>query len=236
MADQDDNKHLDAAERALGTEPRDQESAEERRAREAWEAKLAPLALAAPPAEPPADMFQRIERGLDGVSDAAKIIQLAERRARRWRVVAMTASGVAACLVLVLGVVVSTFPLVEGPIAPPASPRGNYIALVTPEGGGGPALVVEVHFFGDDRSKGTVIVQALQVDQPQDRALELWRVPASGIPVSLGLVQDYELSVKPNIEVEPGDTLAVSVEPPGGSPSGAPTGPVILSGTLVEAR
>jgi anti-sigma-K factor RskA len=29
-------------------------------------------------------------------------------------------------------------------------------------------------------------------------------------------------------------TYAVSVEPPGGSPSGAPTGPVVFSGKLIE--
>ena len=29
-----------------------------------------------------------------------------------------------------------------------------------------------------------------------------------------------------------GATIAISVEPPGGSPTGAPTGPVIASGTL----
>jgi anti-sigma-K factor RskA len=49
-------------------------------------------------------------------------------------------------------------------------------------------------------------------------------------------LEDYRLFARTNVAVEPGDTLAVSVEPPGGSPSGAPTGPVILSGPLVEAR
>jgi anti-sigma-K factor RskA len=235
MAESEDDD-LIAAERALGTEPRDGETAEQRRRRRPWDALLAPLALLAPPAEPPADMFERITRSLDGSAESAKIIQLAERRARRWRAVALAASGIAACLLVVVATVISTFPLIEGQVATPAAPSGNYIALVTPEGGSGPALVVEVTFFGDDQRNGTVTLQALQLEKPEGRDLELWRVPATGLPVSLGLIDDDDRSIRHGIEVELGDTLAVSVEPPGGSPSGAPTGPVILSGPLVRTR
>lgn len=230
MADQDDNKDLDAAERALGTEPRDQESAEQRRAREEWDAKLAPLALAAPPAEPPADMFRRIERGLDDGADTAKIVQLAERRARRWRAVAIGMGAVAACL----AVWIAVWPI--GPFAPPVAQQQNYVALVTPEGGSGPALIVDVTFPDPGSRAGIVTIRSLQVAAPQGRTLELWRVPAGGTPESLGLLQDYRRFSKGDVVVEPGDTLAVSVEPPGGSPTGAPTGDVILSGPLVEAR
>jgi len=227
MAEPDD-KDLDAAERALGTEPRDRESAEQRRAREAWDARLAPLALAALPAEPPADMFERIERGLDSADD--KIVQLAERRARRWRAVAIVSGAVAACLAFWVAIT----PI--GPVVPPMAPQQSYVALVTPEGGGGPALVVEVDFPDAESRVGTVTVRSLEVAAPEGRDLELWRVPAGGAPQSLGLLEDYRLFARTNVAVEPGDTLAVSVEPPGGSPSGAPTGPVILSGPLVEAR
>jgi anti-sigma-K factor RskA len=229
MAEPDD-KDLDAAERALGTEPRDKESAEQRRAREAWDARLAPLALAAPPAEPPADMFDRISRGLDGGSDTSGVVLLAERRARRWRGIAIVSSAVAASLALWIAIT----PI--GPVVPPMAPRQSYVALVTPEGGGGPALVVEVDFPDTESRVGIVTVRSLEVAAPEGRDLELWRVPAGGAPQSLGLLEDYRLFAKANVAVEPGDTLAVSVEPPGGSPTGAPTGPVILSGPLVETR
>src|SRR3546814_6632779 len=65
------------------------------------------------------------------------------------------------------------------PVAPPAVPQRSYVALVTPEGGGGPALVVEVDFYGEARSSGTVRIQSLQVEAPAGRSLELWRVPRS---------------------------------------------------------
>jgi anti-sigma-K factor RskA len=57
---------------------------------------------------------------------------------------------------------------------------------------------------------------------------ELWVIAPGAAPVSLGLLEDQPLTVR--YPVPPaGWTLAVSVEPAGGSPTGAPTGPVILS-------
>ena len=35
--------------------------------------------------------------------------------------------------------------------------------------------------------------------------------------------------------MQQGATIAISVEPPGGSPTGAPTGPVVASGALQSA-
>lgn len=224
--EKDLDRHLDAGERALGTEPRDRETVEERRAREDWDARLAPLSLAAPPAEPPADMFQRVEQGLQGDADTAKIVQIAERRARRWRAIAMATSGIAACLVVVLGVIISTFPRF-----PSESLPQSYVALVTPEGGTGPAMIVEV-----DMAKETAVVRSLRVEVPEDRALELWRIPPGGTAISLGLVDPERPNLLSDAALRPGDTLAITVEPPGGAPGGVATGPVILSGPLIETR
>ncbi|MGF1630630.1 MAG: anti-sigma factor domain-containing protein [Kiloniellaceae bacterium] len=222
MADHDD-KDLDAAERALGTEPRDREIAEEHRARKAWDDHLAPLALAAPPAEPPADMFERIERGLDGAGNTAKIVQLAERRARRWRALAIASGAVAACLALWI----AAAPL---GLLPEEAPARNYVALVTPEGGSGPAMIVEV-----DIQTGVATVRALRVAAPQGRALELWRIPSGQAPQSVGLV-DPDQPTLLNVAAEPGDVMAITVEPPGGAPGGVPSGPPILSGPLIATR
>lgn len=223
MADHDE-KDLDAAERALGTEPRDRESPEERRARRAWDDRLSPLALAAPPTEPPAGMFERIERRLDGEESAAKVIQLAEHRAQRWRAVALVSGAVAACLALWI----AGAPL--GLLPPEEPPARNYVALVTPEGGSGPAMIVEM-----DIETGVATVRALRVSTPQGRALELWRIPPGQAPQSVGLV-DPDQPTLLNVAAEPGDIMAITVEPPGGSPTGAPSGAPILSGPLVRTR
>ena len=60
---------------------------------------------------------------------------------------------------------------------------------------------------------------------------ELWVIAPGANPVSLGLLQDRPLVV--SYPVPPaGFVLAVSIEPAGGSPTGAPTGPVILTAEI----
>lgn len=60
---------------------------------------------------------------------------------------------------------------------------------------------------------------------------ELWVIAPGAAPVSLGLLQDRPLVV--SYPVPPaGFVLAVSIEPEGGSPTGAPTGPVILTAEI----
>ena len=70
------------------------------------------------------------------------------------------------------------------------------------------------------------------------RALELWALPASGNPIALGLV-DAEAGAVLTLAT-PSDALlagakglAVSLEPPGGSPTGQPTGPILWTGAIV---
>lgn len=57
---------------------------------------------------------------------------------------------------------------------------------------------------------------------------ELWIIAPNANPVSLGLLQDRPLVVT-YPEPPAGFVFAVSVEPEGGSPTGQPTGPVILT-------
>lgn len=73
-------------------------------------------------------------------------------------------------------------------------------------------------------------------DQSTEKSLQLWLVPGSGNPTSLGVFEpgtDGELMIPAELRsrIGQGATLAVSVEPFGGSPTGLPTGPVIASGS-----
>lgn len=63
---------------------------------------------------------------------------------------------------------------------------------------------------------------------PSDRDLELWLIEGT-TPRSLGVI-GAEAAVPFPAGLPEGTTLAVSVEPPGGSPTGQPTGPVVASG------
>jgi anti-sigma-K factor RskA len=61
----------------------------------------------------------------------------------------------------------------------------------------------------------------------------LWAVPGKGAPRSLGLISASGASVVRKNKLPVGTAaLAVSLEPPGGSTTGAPTGPVLYVGKL----
>ncbi|MCD6061837.1 MAG: hypothetical protein K0S16_2148 [Moraxellaceae bacterium] len=77
------------------------------------------------------------------------------------------------------------------------------------------------------------------VDVPADRDLELWAIPEGGAPQSLGVIRRSEatkaevaLGAEAQARLAGGKVLAISLEPAGGSPTGAPTGPVLYTGRL----
>ncbi len=60
---------------------------------------------------------------------------------------------------------------------------------------------------------------------------ELWLIVGNDAPISLGLLTAPTVSL-PAIAASAGAVLAISLEPAGGSTTGAPTGPVLVTGTL----
>ena len=191
----------------------------------AWEVRLSPLAATAQPVLPSSGVWAAIEErtvaslttGRD--ADGIRMLRL-ERGIRRWRLAAGTATAIAAGLALWLAV---------GP--KPVVRDRQYLAVVD-RGGALPALIVRVDLDG-----GAVQVRSLAAETPPDRSLELWYVGAGAAPRSLGLVTDASarLPIPAGLRAGPeGASFAVSVEPKGGSTSGAPTGPVIYSGRLVR--
>lgn len=67
-----------------------------------------------------------------------------------------------------------------------------------------------------------------------DHSLQLWLIPPGGKPQSLGLL---DVSGNRRVDIAPLQpdalpVLAISLEPPGGSPTGQPTGPVLFSGNI----
>ena len=83
-----------------------------------------------------------------------------------------------------------------------------------------------------------IVPAALLTNDP--RAFELWLIPSGETrPRSLGLIQPGQpirLDIPSDLagHITPDATLAVSLEPPGGSPTGLPTGPVIAAGKLTN--
>lgn len=71
------------------------------------------------------------------------------------------------------------------------------------------------------------------------RVPELWLIPSGGKPLSLGVLPAdglAQIAIPPAFadQTRRDAIVAVSLEPPGGSPTGQPTGPVIGSGKLTN--
>jgi anti-sigma-K factor RskA len=202
-----------------------------RQAVAAWRARLMPLTGAVEPQAPPASAWGRIERRL--WPEAAPAATVATTAVPWWRALSFwrAASGFATVAAISLGVLLAT----PQPQAPPV-----VVVLQAAEGApAGPsgASSFVASFSADGRSLVTRPVQP--VTMQVDRALELWAVPPQGAPRSLGLISASGLTVirrdkLPQALLDQRNTaaLAVSVEPPGGSPTGAPTGPVVFAGKL----
>jgi len=91
-----------------------------------------------------------------------------------------------------------------------------------------------------DANSGEVSVRAVNAKAPEpNKSFELWVLPATGNPRSLGLLpvgatKAVRLSHEIMSLLANAKGLAVSVEPAGGSPTGLPTGPVVNVTSLVR--
>ena len=186
-----------------------------------WEDWLAGLNDVIPEVEPGAELWPSIERRLR--PEAARPVvdmSLSLRRSRaRWRAATIAFGALAAGLALFI----STEWL--------RPERPAYLAVIN-RSGDLPALIVRV-----DTASETVTVRSVAAETPADRVLQLWYVGGGQAPRSMGLLDQPQTRVTLP-EGARGDitgaTLAVSIEPPGGSTTGAPTGPVVYSGKLIR--
>lgn len=112
-------------------------------------------------------------------------------------------------------------------IATLAPPRPELVAtLATADD----RLAYRVTHFGDRLQ----ITRVAGVPAVPGQVHELWIIAPDAAPVSLGLLQDQPLVV--TYPTPPaGFVFAVSIEPAGGSPTGQPTGPVILTAEVGKA-
>ena len=192
---------------------------------EAWERRLAPLALALEPIVPPAHIRGKLMRMIAGDAGESANVVILKRRLGRWRGATVLVSALAAALTGVL--------LVAPPRAPEA---GRYVAVLQSEGPG-PAFLASV-----DLASGTISVRTVAAEQQTGKSYELWALGAGREkPQSLGVI-DVSFRVSAGklgaIDRDSLDqtVFAVSLEPEGGSPTGQPTGPVLFTGKLVATE
>ena len=214
-----------AAEYALGVlAGADRAAAEQRIARERtfarlvaeWEQRLAPWTAEIVEVAPPPQVWDRIAAALPAQAQGGGLWH----SLTFWRGFSFAAGALAAaCLtaLIYLGSITQQQPLVA-----------------SIEGGGHRHFVATI-----DARRGTVAVVPAAFSADPTRVPELWLIPADGKPRPVGLLRaDQTVTLTLPAEFAAfakGDAvLAVSLEPPGGSTTGLPTGPVIATGKLTS--
>jgi anti-sigma-K factor RskA len=194
-----------------------------------WEDQLALMAPLPAGVEPSPQVWRNVQRRLfDGAAASPEIGSLGSAMAapaRWWQslLVWRTWSGIATAGALALALLLQQ--------SPPAQPPIIVVLQANPQTGVAFNASFVASLSGDGQS--LVLKPLANVPMEAGRALELWAVPAQGAPRSLGLVKaDATSTVLRQQLLRDTAAFAVSVEPAGGSPTGAPTGPIVSLGKL----
>jgi anti-sigma-K factor RskA len=181
-----------------------------------WENKLHPLATLAEPMNPPAEIWDSIEAR---ISRSAGRARLSQPGAAAWRWSTGAFAALAAGLLLYVAVVprapVRTGSPMFAVLQSSQTRSAGWIAVLGPAG---------LH-----------LAELTTEKPPAAHAYELWGIePHAARPVPLGVIPANGEMRVPALPkgVSAGATLAISIEPPGGSPTGLPTGPVVFTGVL----
>lgn len=194
-----------------------------------WQRRLVPLAETIEEVAPAPYIWARIR-------DQLQLDQPARAIPRRglwdnlqlWRWLGIGAGAVAVALLVVVSLPRQT------PV--PAVTQAGYMAATIRQDNGATGWTATM----DLQRARMVVVPATPIAFEPGRAPELWLIPAGGKPISVGMIsrdQPTTLALSPALLAQLGPTaaLAVSVEPPGGSPTGQPTGAVIGKGAIGAA-
>lgn len=218
---------LDADERAeaqrrIATEPAFA------RAVEWWEGRLAHLAERVPSVSPPEAVWPRIA----GLIGAAGPKPSAWKDVRSWQGAAVGAMAVA--MMSVAAFVLIPRPPAPSVVTPTPPPAAAEVAIIADPNTKQPALVATL-----DHAGGKLILTPVAMKMPTGREAELWIIPEGQKAISLGVIPS---DTPKAIAVPAGLTgvgtytalLAVTDEPQGGSPTGAPTGSVRAAGKFQQ--
>ena len=197
-----------------------------------WQNRLNVLSADLPPVEPSPQVWAQIQQRLFGAASASTASGKAAANpiTRWWERLALWQSWAALATVAALGLgLVLQQPL---PVQPPIVIVMQSTDPALQQASDGVKTQFVASISGDGRSLVLKPIAGAKVTAQQ--ALELWALPANGKPPqSLGLIASDKATTVVRASLLKGTgAFAVSVEPTGGSPTGAPTGPVISVGKL----
>ncbi len=202
-----------------------------------WHERFAALDETAPATPASGALWDRIDGSLGAAAEPASVMATPilipdPRNAFRalwqnlafWRAAGLASAAAAALLAIGLGL-----------MATRAGRTPVLVAVLLTEGGGArPAAVVNT--FADGRAE---LVPLETIPVPAGRVLEIWTLWDRAVgPRSIGLL-DQARSVRLNLEnlpkAGPNQLFEITLEPAGGSPTGRPTGPILMKGTTSTA-
>lgn len=201
-----------------------------------WEQRLAGLGRTLQPVAPPETVWVGLERRIAAASDTVVPMRSATPPTRSsrnlllkgWAVLATAASVVLAVML----VRVHERPAATAVQQQAAMPMPYVAALNLPK--------APMHFtlvLSPERGQMKVAASGSYPDLG-NHSLELWWISSRG-PVALGVLPTSGEASMPLPKGLPTKdaklTLAVSLEPVGGSPTGQPTGPVLTSGAALRS-
>lgn len=188
-----------------------------------WEQILSPMAEVLAPIDPDPQVWQSVTARLGWNSKS--------KASSWWAVSWWTASG---WLATAASLLVVAYLWTAQPLITPQQPFSPQALAILQVEANQPAWIVL-----QTADRLSVTVKTLP-DIQAEQDFELWMLPAnSQAPISLGLLPkagDKELVVSAQLSDLIQSGLAVSIEPEKGSPTGAPTGPVILTAQWIEVK
>ena len=186
----------------------------------AWADRLAPIDTITPAEEPPARVWRAVEARIAAGAAPPPAAHGWFGSLAFWRGLSIAACTAAA----VLMIYIAAFPGRPEPTIP-------AVVAVLADQSGDPSWIAIAGPQKDEISVSAVRSQA----EDARHSFELWGI-AGGTPRPLGLLQPQSGSaavIRAAQLPSPGDLLAVSLEPRGGSPTGLPTGPVLSHGKVL---
>ncbi|MER0237191.1 anti-sigma factor [Fulvimarina sp. MAC8] len=203
-----------------------------------WENRLAPLISEIRSVEASSVVWDRISADIDRIARVSATYRARSEQSTKkkskglggvspiWRTLAGASSLLAVGALAALAILVP--PQEFGPGTP-----GDQTTLAARLASDAGETIFTVVVDLESRTATLVPVDGIS---DQDRVPELWLLEQQATePRSLGLIQAGEpltLQLQEIGENAIGGTVEISLEPPGGSPTGLPTGPVVAIGSL----